>query len=54
LYFPDGETEMKALIICGESIGDVVFSTPAIRALKVELDDIQASWIISRKMHHFL
>lgn len=32
---------MKALIICGESIGDVVFSTPAIRALKVELDDVR-------------
>ena len=31
---------MKVLIICGESISDVVFSTPVIRALKVELDDI--------------
>ena len=39
MYFPDGEREMKALIICGESIGDVVFSTPVIRAMKVELDD---------------
>jgi ADP-heptose:LPS heptosyltransferase len=31
---------MKVLVICGESIGEVVFSTPVIRALKVELDDI--------------
>jgi len=40
LYFPDKEREMKALVICGESIGEVVFSTPVVRALKVELDDI--------------
>jgi ADP-heptose:LPS heptosyltransferase len=40
LYFPDEEREMKVLIICGESIGDVVFSTPIIRSLKVELDDV--------------
>ena len=40
MYFPDKETEMKVLVICGDSIGDVVFSTPVIRALKVELDDI--------------
>ncbi|HMG93847.1 MAG TPA: glycosyltransferase family 9 protein [Chryseolinea sp.] len=31
---------MKALVICGKSPGDVVFSTPVIRAMKVELDDI--------------
>jgi ADP-heptose:LPS heptosyltransferase len=31
---------MKALVICGESVGEVVFSTPVIRALKIELDDI--------------
>lgn len=31
---------MKVLIICGESIADVVFSTPVIRAIKVELDDV--------------
>src|SRR6188768_370752 len=31
---------MKVLVICGESIGEVVFTTPVIRALKVELDDI--------------
>jgi ADP-heptose:LPS heptosyltransferase len=40
LYFPDKEREMKALVICGESLGEVVFSTPVIRAMKVELDDI--------------
>ncbi len=40
MYFPDDEREMKVLIICGGSIGDVVFSTPVIRAVKVELDDI--------------
>lgn len=30
---------MKALILCGPGIGDVIFSTPVIRALKVQLDD---------------
>ena len=30
---------MKLLIICGPTTGDVVFSTPAIRALKIQLDD---------------
>ena len=32
---------MKALIICGPTIADVVFSTPIIRALKVQLDDLE-------------
>ncbi len=32
---------MKALVICGSSIADVVFATPLIRALKVQLDDIE-------------
>lgn len=31
---------MKVLVICGDSIGEVVFSTPVIRALKVQMDDI--------------
>lgn len=31
---------MKALVICGKSITDVIFATPAIRALRVDLDDI--------------
>jgi len=30
---------MKVLVICGESVADAVFSTPLIRALKVQLDD---------------
>jgi ADP-heptose:LPS heptosyltransferase len=38
---------MKALVICGESIGEVVFSTPVIRALKVELDDINLHGLFS-------
>jgi ADP-heptose:LPS heptosyltransferase len=29
---------MKALVICEEAIGDVLFATPAIRALKVQLE----------------
>ena len=32
---------MKALVICGSSIADVVFATPLIRALKVQLDDLE-------------
>ena len=32
---------MKALVICGTSIGDVVFATPVIRALKVQLDELE-------------
>lgn len=31
---------MKALVICGHSLADVVFATPVIRALKVQLDDV--------------
>lgn len=31
---------MKALVICGASVSDVVFATPVIRALKVQLDDL--------------
>ena len=32
---------MRALVICGDSIGDTVFSTPVIRALKVQLDNAE-------------
>ena len=32
---------MKVLIICGPSLGDVIFATPIIRALKVQLDDVE-------------
>ncbi len=32
---------MKALVICGPTIGDVVFATPVIRALKVQLDELE-------------
>ena len=32
---------LKALVICGPSIGDVVFATPIIRALKVQLDEVE-------------
>lgn len=38
---------MKALVICGESIGETVFSTPVIRALKVQLDDIEVHGLFS-------
>lgn len=31
---------MKVLVICGHTITDVVFATPIIRALKVQLDDV--------------
>jgi ADP-heptose:LPS heptosyltransferase len=31
---------LKALVICGQSLDDVVFATPMIRALKVQLDDV--------------
>jgi ADP-heptose:LPS heptosyltransferase len=32
---------LKALIICGQTIADVVFATPVIRAMKVQLDDAE-------------
>ena len=32
---------MKALLICGPAIADVVFATPIIRALKVQLDELE-------------
>jgi ADP-heptose:LPS heptosyltransferase len=32
---------LKALVISGPSIGDVVFATPIIRALKVQLDELE-------------
>jgi ADP-heptose:LPS heptosyltransferase len=32
---------LKVLLICGTSLADVVFATPIIRALKVQLDDIE-------------
>jgi ADP-heptose:LPS heptosyltransferase len=47
LYFPDKDREMKALVICGDSIGELVFSTPVIRAMKVELDDIHLHGLFS-------
>lgn len=39
---------MKALVICGESVGDVVFATPVIRALKVQLDDMEVHGLFSK------
>lgn len=38
---------MKALVICGESIGDTVFSTPVIRALKVQLEDVEVHGLLA-------
>jgi len=38
---------MRALVICGDSIGDTVFSTPVIRALKVQLDNIDVHGLFS-------
>jgi len=38
---------MKALVICGESVGDIVFATPVIRALKVQLDDMEVHGLFS-------
>jgi ADP-heptose:LPS heptosyltransferase len=32
---------LKALVICGSSVADVVFATPVIRALKVQMDDVE-------------
>ncbi|HKZ38081.1 MAG TPA: glycosyltransferase family 9 protein [Chryseolinea sp.] len=32
---------MKVLIICGSPLADVVFATPIIRALKVQLEDVE-------------
>ena len=40
---------MKVLVICDESIGDVVFATPVIRALKVQLDDIELHGLFSEQ-----
>lgn len=39
MYFPETFTEMKVLVICGKSISEVIFTTPAIRALRIELED---------------
>lgn len=39
---------MRALVICGESIGDLVFATPVFRALKVQLDDVEVHGLFSR------
>ena len=38
---------MKALVICGDSIADTVFSTPVIRALKVQLEDAKVDVCVS-------
>lgn len=38
---------MKVLIVCGPAIGDVVFATPVIRAMKVQLDDPQVHVLMS-------
>jgi ADP-heptose:LPS heptosyltransferase len=38
---------MKVLVICDETIGDVVFATPVIRALKVQLDDVEVHALFS-------
>jgi ADP-heptose:LPS heptosyltransferase len=32
---------LKALVVCGSSIADVVFATPVMRALKVQMDDVE-------------
>jgi ADP-heptose:LPS heptosyltransferase len=32
---------VKALVLCGDTHADVVFATPVIRALKVQLDDVE-------------
>lgn len=32
---------MKALVLCGDTHADVVFATPVIRALKVQLDEVE-------------
>ncbi len=45
---------MKALVICGRSIGDVVFATPVIRALKVEVDDIEVHGLLSAPLAFLL
>jgi ADP-heptose:LPS heptosyltransferase len=37
---------LKALVICGASISDVVFATPVIRALKVQLDDVEVHVLV--------
>lgn len=31
---------MKALVVCGRSISEVIFATPAIRAMRIDLDDV--------------
>ena len=37
---------MKALVICGKSITDVIFATPAIRALRIDLDEISVHVLV--------
>ncbi len=40
---------MKVLVIYEEAIGDVLFATPVIRALKVQLDDIELHGLFSEE-----
>lgn len=37
---------MKALVICGKSISEVIFATPVIRALRIDLDDISVHVLV--------
>ncbi|MGC3943937.1 MAG: glycosyltransferase family 9 protein [Chryseolinea sp.] len=37
---------MKALVVCGESISDVIFATPTIRGLRVDVDDVSVHVLV--------
>ncbi len=45
---------MKVLVICGSSVGDVVFSTPVIRVLKVQLDDARVHCLVKPHLSFLL
>jgi ADP-heptose:LPS heptosyltransferase len=52
--FLAGQTEMKVLVITGESIGEVIFATPVIRALKVQLDDVEVHALVEAESSFLL
>src|ERR1043165_3771287 len=45
---------MKALVVCGKSISDVIFATPTIRGLRIDIDDIAVHVLVHPETSHLL
>lgn len=45
---------MKALVICGESISDVIFATPTIRGLRVDVDNTSVHVLVNADLSFLL